>query len=168
MKKEIYALVALFWSGALVLAVPFMQFPGWDRVKDLSTDITVMKCISTTDNPDHVSRDLISSKIQTVMALKGRTNLVMSSLRSMYWPHAGEYYLVFASYHDGSYQATEPYRLVPLGTFVPPDLLAGKALDDNLRIIFRWRLNKLESQMKEEEGEKQRLIAGLTASNSHQ
>ena len=62
---------------------------------------------------------------------------------------------------DGRYYAVEKYRVIPLGAYLPPDLLTGKTLDENIQILFQRRLDNLNREMKEEQEEKQRLEEGL-------
>ena len=141
-----------------VWGIMLLPFPGWDEVKHKSPDIVIARCLKTVDDP-RTFWDGIDSDVQIVSVLKGRTNLGPARLFSTYWPRKGEQYLIFSIYHDGFYQASETYRIIPLGTHVPPDLLTGKTLDENIQILFRRRLDNLSRQMKEEQEEKQRLAA---------
>jgi hypothetical protein len=161
MKKISIVLILSLMCGGAVSGIPFSPFSDWRTVEKHSTDIIIARCLKTVDNPHSNPRGLIYSDIQVVSVLKGRTNLGLARLGSVYWPRQGENYLIFARYMDGTHDAVEEYRVVPLGTYVPRDLLTGKTLDENIKICFRRRLENLEQQMKEEQEEKQRLEDGL-------
>jgi hypothetical protein len=159
MKINIIVLTALLVLASGVLAQPEHPFSGWDNVKKHSPDIIIARCVKTVDDPSPSKhfRSVIFSDIEVLSSLKGRTNLGPARLGSLTWPRQGEKYLIFSLYTDGQYYAVEKYRVVPLGTYLPPDLLTGKTLDENIQILFQWRLDNLNRQMKEEQEEKQRL-----------
>jgi hypothetical protein len=115
--------------------------------------------------------NLLASDIDVVSVLKGETNwgsvpipppaMGSGNLVSQYWPRQNEYYLVFAIFHDGEYQATEPYRVVPLGIRFSTNLLAGKSLDQQIKFCLQWRLDNLNRDLGQMQEEKKRLESGL-------
>ena len=168
MKTNVIAFTALLVLAIGALALRESPFSGWDNVKRHSPDIIIARCVKTVDDPlaSQRVRSVIFSDIEILSTLKGRTlkgrtNLGPARLGSLIWPRQGENYLIFSDYHDDFYQAVEPYRVVPLGTYLPPDLLTGKTLDENIQILFQRRLDNLNREMKEEQEEKQRLEEGL-------
>jgi hypothetical protein len=163
MKINIIAWTALLLLVCGALGLPQSRFSGWDSVKRHSPDIILARCVKTVDDPrlSQRVRSVIFSDIEVLSSFRGRTNLGPAQLRSITWPRQGEYYLLFSHYMEGKYYAVEKYCAVPLGTYMPPDLLAGKTLDENIQILFQRRLDDLNRQMKEEQEEKQRLEEGL-------
>jgi hypothetical protein len=161
--------IGLFTAAFAAMGVLIAPFQGWDNLKRYSSDIIIARC-GNTPNPFNVKTNgiwidmqdgMIDSQIQVLSVLKGATNLGAARLTSQYWPRQGEHYLIFAIYHDGFYQAIETYRVVPLGTYRPPDLSTGKTLDEKIHILLQYRFDNLNRQMKEEQEEKQRLEDGL-------
>jgi hypothetical protein len=104
---------------------------------------------------------VVPSSIEIVSVLKGETNGAANYLRSQFLPRQGEYYLIFANFFAGTYQAFEPYRVVPLGLEFSINSIAGKTLDEQVRMLLERRLIALTEQIKNEEEEKQRLEEGL-------
>lgn len=158
---------AILLSGS-VFAYTTFEFPGWLSLEQKSHDIILVKCAATPDpytagkgGAELDMRGLINSELEIISVLKGATNSGSVKLTSEFWPKQGEFYLVFASYHDGFYQAFEPYRIVPLGTHFLTNNLAGKGLDEQIRMLLQMRLNELNRQMAAEQVEKTRLEEAL-------
>jgi hypothetical protein len=174
MKAKII-IIGLFAVSFIATAYPtVIPFPGLQSIIRSSHDIIIARCTMTPD-PFNVktngiwvdmSDGLIDSQIHVVSALKGDAELKQSRITSEYWLRQGEYYLIFADYHDGYYQAFEAYRVIPLGMHLPSSLLTGKTLDENIKILLQRRLDNLNRQMKEEQEEKQRLEEALPQTNS--
>ena len=84
---------------------------------------------------------------------------------SQYWPHQEERFLMFATYQSNqlyrAYNATETYRIAPLGRYFPTNELAGKSLDEQIRLMLRRRLEDLSRELKRGAEEKNRLEEGL-------
>lgn len=173
LKAAIILPSALFALAGGARSQPTTPFRSWNLVTKQSRDIIVAKCVKTTDDPQGamlMRGSLIKSDLDIVTSLKGRTNLGPARLSSAYWPRAGEYYLIFALYMEdsGMNNVTAKYRVIPLGVHLPKDLLNGKTMADNLHILFRWRLDMLKAEIKDEEVEVQRLEQGLSESLSPQ
>ncbi len=162
-------------AGALLLAgicgvmgyatSPFM---GWAQLERVSNDIVIGRCKATPDLIDlddsgveRNSRGLKNSDIQMITVLKGTTNSGTALVTSQYSTRQGEYYLIFASYHDGFYQAFEKYRIVPLGASFATNYISGKTLDEQVRSLLRYRVEMLNQQLAEAKEEKKRLEEGL-------
>ena len=150
------------------MAYTKFPFSGWPWLQQKSRDIIIGRCGLTAD-PDAVGKDgvalnmrgLINSDIQIVSVLKGTTNSGTARLTSEYWPRQGEYYLVFAHYHDDFYQAVEKYRIVPLGPHFTTNSLSGKSLNQQIRALLQHRLDMLNCEMQQAQEEKARLEEGL-------
>jgi hypothetical protein len=93
--------------------------------------------------------------------LKGDEKIGPIHLTSTYWPHQGEYYLIFGFYTNGSFNAYSPYRIVPLGDSFSTNLLQGNTLDEKVRGLLKYRLGQLNEQLKEGQDEKKRIEEGL-------
>ena len=153
------------------MAVLTQPFSGWNEVKRNSPDIIIARCSRTPDpyrdrgaGPDSA---LVYSDIEIASIVKGATNwgavplkapsLGAARMCSEYYPSQGEYYLIFSIYHDGEYQASEDYRVIPLGRTFFTNNLAGQTVDEQIQTLFHLRLRILNGQMKKEQEEKQRL-----------
>jgi hypothetical protein len=141
-----------------------MPFPGWSVLAEKSSDIVVVHCVNTPDpfnaweNGHQVDfRGLIDSDVEIVSVLKGATNSGTVRMNSEYWPQKGKYYLLFANYHDGFYQATEDYRVVPLGAPFTARHLVGKPLKEQLQILFGYADHVLDVEIKKDQERKDRL-----------
>ena len=157
MKSKIIVLALSLVIVNVAFGIKLLPFPGWNSVKQKSPNIIIARCLKTASGPETDISGLIESDVQIVSVLKGRTNLGLARLTSTYWPRQGEQYLIFSIFHDEVYQASESYRIVPLGTYLPPDLFSDKTLDAQIQTLFRRRLDNLNRQMKEEQVEKLRL-----------
>ncbi len=143
-------------------------FSGWAWLREKSQDIIIGRCTATPD-PDNSSkggstelpRGLIKSDIQIISILKGTTNSGTVEVDSQFRPRQGEYYLIFATYNFGYYQALEKYRIVPLGISFLTNYVSGKTLDEQVRSLLRYRVEMLDQQMAEAQEEKKRLEEGL-------
>ena len=170
MKTKIFiiGLVATCFVATAFLTT--LSFPGWGALTQSSPDIIIARCTMTPDPLNEKTNGigidivdgLINSDIEVISVLKGATNTGPARLYSQYWPRQSEYYLIFADYHDGYYQACEAYRIMPLGVYFYTNSIAGKPLDKQLQILFKHRLDDLNRQMKDEQEEKQRLEEALT------
>lgn len=141
------------------------NFKTWEHMTEYSADIVIARCVQTPEistpgnTPNLVVRtdDVIESNAEIITVLKGKTKLGLSRLASWYSTHQGEYYLVFANYRDGFYQAIENYRVIPIGTQFSTNDLTGKTLDNQIRMLLKLRLDNLNKQIREEQAEKKRL-----------
>ena len=104
---------------------------------------------------------LIDSDMQIVSVLKGGLTNGPIVLRSRFWPRQSENYLVFGHFSDGIYHAYEDYRVVPLGVGFSTNELAGKSLDQQIKLMLEYRFNDLNSELERGQKEKQRLEEGL-------
>lgn len=165
MKTKIIILAVSLIFTTIALAIPVLPFPGWEEIKQKSSDIIIARCVETTDNPVEekkdgmlfITRGLIKSDIQVIYALKGQTIITSAKLNSLYWPRRGEEYAIFATLQGETYDATETYRIIPLGTHFPNNSLIGKTLDEQIQMIFQWRLNHLSQELVQLNDEKSRL-----------
>lgn len=170
MKTRTIALAsAILLIACTAIAVGILKFSSWSDLEKYSPNIILARCVTTPDpynvvkNGVHIDMTdgLIETDVHIVSTLKGATNSDNAVLDSRYWPRQGEYYLIFAIYHDGIYQAVEPYRIVPLGPNFPSNAFAGKLLHEKIQIALKYRLDMLNEQIQKEQEEKQRLQQGL-------
>ena len=177
-KQNVKTVISISLLFAIVLtakAVIESSFSSWGFLIQNSPDIIIAHC-TRTPNPDRdqgsgPTGTLVYSDIDVISNLKGATNWGTGSLEmpkigasrliSDFWTRQGEYYLVFSVFHDGEYQASENYRVVPLGLTFYTNSLSGKTLDEQIQALFQRRLNDLDRQMKQGREEKQRLEEGI-------
>jgi hypothetical protein len=168
-KKTTVLRLALVVAAVTVMAVPIQPFTSWRDLTERAADISIARCSKTPDpfnmKTNGVGIDmeggLIESDIEVLFVLKGATNVGPTRLLSQYWPRQGENYLIFSSGHVGSCQAIEPYRVVPLGTYFPTNVLAGKPLEQQIQVVLQYRLVHLNQELTVMQEEKKRLEEGL-------
>jgi hypothetical protein len=166
MKKLIIGLLLVVAASSL-LAVILFPFPGWNSIGKISPSIIIAKCKSSakwtwvTNGVVHSMADGITlSDIEVVSVLKGGSVPpgTKATLASQYWACQGETYLLFATDFDGSMcHAIEDYRVVPLGHGFPTNILTGKPLDEQIKVILQYRYALLTNEMSHAQTEKQRL-----------
>jgi hypothetical protein len=173
--KFIILTLLLIIMAVSATAVVVYSFSDWGSLTQNAPDIIVARCSRTPDPyRDHgagPTGSLNEADIEVISILKGLTNwgtghlpppaLGISWLTSEFYPRQGEFYLIFSIFHDGEYQASESYRVVPLGLMFNTNSLSGKTLDEQIQMLLQRRLNDLNRQMKEEQAEKQRLEEGI-------
>ncbi len=170
MNRKALILLNLVVLAAVSTTVAYIvqPFPGWNVLTDTSSGIIIARCSKTPDpynvtykgmlvDPD----DLIDSEIEVVSVLKGDTKPGSGHLRSEYWPRQGEYYAVFSLNQADIYQASESYRIVPLGIRFPTNMLAGRTLNEQIRALLQYRLDQLNRDVEKAQDEKKRLEEGL-------
>jgi hypothetical protein len=131
-------------------------FPGWDSLIRRSQDIIIARCFET---PDPLKPDTngivteitgpIDSSIEVIQTLKGAHGPSKTTLRSLRWLRQGEYYLIAGQYFGGVYQATEPYRVVPLGLNYGTNMPPGDTIEERIRNMLKVRLYRLKTETKE-------------------
>ena len=159
----IFAIVGVVSSAMAVLIGPFTS---WNDVTQKSPDIVIARCTATTSDTGPVVDGMITSDIEVLSVLKGDTKPGVAQMFSQYWPRQGERFLMFSEYQSNqlyrAYNATETYRIVPLGRYFLTSELAGKPLDKQIQLVFQSRLDDLSREMKRAGEEKKRLEEGLT------
>lgn len=168
--KAVVSALLFIGIGSLIAVVVY-PFSNWDLLIQKSPDIIVARCSRTPDPyRDHgagPTGSLFATDIEVISILKRSTNwgaelleppsIGASRLSSEFYPRQGEFYLIFSIFYDHEYQASESYRVVPLGLTFSTNSLSGKSLDEQIHALLQRRLNNLERQMKNEQEEKQRL-----------
>ena len=156
--------IVLLVAVRTATAVEIGPFTSWDDLTKKSPDIIIARCV-TTPNPTVVGDGMISSDVEVLAVLKGDTKPEAARMVSQYWPHQDERFLMFATYQSNqlyrAYNATETYRIVPLGRYFPTKELAGKSLDEQIRLMLRRRLEDLSRELERGAEEKNRLEEGL-------
>lgn len=148
-----------------------MSFPGWDLLTQNTPDIIIAQCNRTPDpykdHGDGPTGPLFYSDMEIISILKGATNwgteplklprMGKARLSSEYVPRQGEYYLIFSIYYQGEFQASEDYKVVPLGLSFSTNSIANKPLEQQIRILLGQRLSDLNHQIDKDQKEKERL-----------
>ena len=84
---------------------------------------------------------------------------------SQHAPRQGDRFLMFSTYQSNdlyrAYNATETYRVVPLGGYFPGDELKGKTLEEQIRLLLQHRLEDLTRELQQGAVEKKRLEEAL-------
>ena len=157
----IIALLAIATGG---LAVWMLSFTSWDDLTKRSSDIIIARCEATAE-PKVVGDGMVESDIQVISVLKGNTKRGSAKMFSQYTPRQGERFLMFSTYQSNEfyrgYNATETYRIVPLGRDFVMDKLAGKKLEEQIQLVLSNRLEDLNCEMDKGADEKKRLQQGL-------
>jgi len=72
---------------------------------------------------------------------------------SQHAPRQGDRFLMFSTYQSNdlyrAYNATETYRVVPLGGYFPSDELKGKTLEEQIRLLLQHRLEDLTRELQQ-------------------
>ena len=156
---SVFAIVGVVSTALAVLVSPFTS---WNDLTQKSPDIVIARCTVTTPDSTPIGDGMVWSDIEVVSVLKGDTKPGVAKMVSQYWPRQGERFLMFSEYQSNqlyqAYNATEAYRIVPLGRYFLTSELAGKPLDKQIQLIFQSRLENL----KRIDEEKTRLEGGLT------
>jgi len=96
-----------------------------------------------------------------MLKIKGTNNVSPIRLKTDHEMFPGKKYLVLGYCDDGVFTAYEEYRIVPLDKFFSTDLIAGKPIDEQVKIFLQRRLDNLKLEIQNNEKEKQRLEEGL-------
>jgi hypothetical protein len=149
-------------QGAFAVAVN--PFSSWEDISKKSPDIVIARCtVTTPDGP--VVNGMIWSDIEVLSVLKGDTKSGVARMVSQYAPRQGERFLMFSTYQSNefyrAYNATETYRVVPLGRDFLVEGLTGKSLDEQIKIVLRHRLEVLTRELQQGAEEKRRLDEAL-------
>lgn len=170
--KNLISLLLLLISAVTVKAFLTTKFPGWDALTENSQSILIVQCTKSpvrmqitngvvTMNP---TRGVVKSDVEIVSTLKGLSSPYGTpvNLTSEYWPYQGERYLLFANVYDGSNcQALDLYRVIPLGHFFETNVLTDKPLRDQIHLLLQYRLSNLNTELKNNQEEKDRLEQAL-------
>ena len=157
-------MIALLAAASTATAVFILPFTSWDDLTKKSPDIVIARC-TTTANPMVVADGMIWSDIEVTSVLKGDTRPGTARMVSQYGPSQGERFLMFATYQsnqlDQAYNATETYRIVPLGRYFLTNALADRSLDEQIQLVLRSRLEDVTRELERGGEEKKRLEGGL-------
>jgi hypothetical protein len=160
MKKKILLLGLLLISFS-VMAYVTLSFPGWDALRDKSSDILIVHCTNVQDPYNTIKngyiidfRGLVEADYEIVSVLKGTTNSGVVRISSEYWPKQGYFYLLFKNYGDGQYSGLEAYRVVHLGSPFSTNSIANKSLDEQLQVLFKRAHGQLNEEIHEAQDQK--------------
>jgi hypothetical protein len=161
--KALAITLVLLADIARLFAVFVAPFNSWDDLTRKSPDIVIARWTTTAD-PFLPGDAMIRSDIEVTSVLKGNTKASAARMVSQYWwPRQGEQFLMFSTYHSDErlYNATESYRVIPLGRYFSTNQLTGKSLDEQIQLVLRCRLDELTGELKKGADEKKRLEEGL-------
>ena len=164
--KTSFAIFLIVGVISTAMAVLISPFTSWSDLTHKSPDIVIARC--TAAHPDNmpVADGMMWSHIEVISVLKGDTKPGAAQMVSQYSPYQGERFLMFSEYQSNqlyqAYNATETYRIVPLGRYFLTNELAGKPLDEQIQMVFQSRLKDLSVEMKRAGEEQKRLEEGLT------
>jgi hypothetical protein len=95
------------------------------------------------------------SDVETVSILKGTNVPTAMTLYSEYRPAQGDAYLLFVTEFQGTNCfSLETYRVVPLGSFFDTNLVNGKNLDEQIKVMLQYRLDHLGRELEKGQEEK--------------
>ena len=162
--KAVSFIVALFAVTAVArLAEPFHS---WQYLQNETPCILIARCGSWTPpvpNVGIINAPRSDVKILVRAVLKGTNTLGIARLQTNHKLREGEYYLAFANFHDGIFDAYEDYRVVPLGEPFGTNLIAGKSLEEQIRTLLQRSAAYLDHEIQEQAEEKRRIEDGLSA-----
>ena len=139
-------------------------FLGWDRLKADSPEIVVaVPKVPTSPEAEIIFENgpNFDFSISVLSVLKGTNGVRHARLLSDHELRRGEAYLVFGSYGNGIYKAHGDFSAVPLGKTFKQEMIAGKPLDEQIRILLQLAIENLNSEIAKKEAEKKRLETGL-------
>jgi hypothetical protein len=164
MKMKTSATIAALLAVASGFAVPVLPFTSWDDISRKSPDIIIGRCtVTAPDGP--IGDGMVWSDIEVLSVLKGDTKPGVARMVSQYAPRQRERFLMFSTYQSNglyrAYNATETYRVVPLGRDFVTNELSGKVLDEQIKLVLRHRLEELTRELQQGTEEKKRLEEAL-------
>jgi hypothetical protein len=157
-------ILGLLVAASSAFATAVIPFTSWEDISRKSPDIIIARCaVTTPDGP--IGNGMVWTDIEVLSVLKGDTKPGTARMVSQYVPRQGERFLMFSTYqsneHYRAYDATETYRVVPLGRYFLTNGLTGKTLDEQIQFVFRHRLEELSRELKDGAEEKKRLEEAL-------
>jgi hypothetical protein len=159
--KTVVTLVLLLVLASSASAVFLSPFTSWEELTENSPDIVIARCSKTTPDAIPIHDGMIWSDIEAVKVIKGDTKPGVARMVSQYWPRQGERFLMFSEYQSNdlysAYNATETYRIVPLGRYFNTNKMDGKSLDEQIQLVLQHRLEEVSRELKEIADEKKRL-----------
>jgi len=161
--KTSVTVVGLLAVAGSAFAVLILPFTSWDDLTKKSPDIIIARSTVTTPDATPIDNGMVWSDIEVLSVLKGDTKRGAARMVSQYWPRQGDRFLIFATYQSSqfyrAYNATEAYRIVPLGRYFLTNELAGKSLDEQIQLVLRRRLEDVNRELETDAEEKNRLGA---------
>jgi hypothetical protein len=159
---------------SVLLSVPFTMFaimlrnfPGYDWLREHSSDVVLAHCVSNPPTSLHYGSepDLNTFSLETIAVLKGTNFLKSFSLVTMQWLNQGDDYLIFGNLENGACRAIEKYRVIPegreLGLGILTNSIARKSPDEQLQVLYERAIFSLDRQIKEEQEAKARLETAI-------
>ena len=151
-------------AAVSAFGVPVLPFTSWDDISKKSPDIIIARCTATTPEGP-IADGMVWSDIEVLSVLKGDTKPGAARMVSQHAPRQGDRFLMFSTYQSNdlyrAYNATETYRVVPLGGYFSSDELKGKTLEEQIRLLLQHRLEDLTRELQQGAVEKKRLEEAL-------
>lgn len=165
MKSKIIILIVIpvLFKSLNVSALVLGPFPGWDRMEKMSSNIAVVACYQPLSSRPNYDDDVVGSDRQAhlYLSLKGTNWASNFRLLTNYPLLRGRKYLVFGYYVDGTFEAFEDYRVVPLSRDFDIKSVSGKSPDQQLQILFQDGIKEMDREIQNDEAEKQRMEEAL-------
>ena len=191
MKKTTKLTCALSLLAIAISSRGFVDvlFSSWESTIQYSPYIIIVKCTEAPESPRLVngimshnpllvgtSGGTTLSDVELVATLKaepgrlavGEVAPTLKSgnsltLWSEYRPCQGDDYLLFATrFRDTNCYAVSDYRVVSLGHSFDTNWLSGKNLNEQVKFMLQYRLDKLKQELQKGEEEKERLERGMS------
>lgn len=159
MKTKTIVTFLLLTAFCVIARLPY-NFMGWDRLKTESPEIIIAGPKEPTppeagvvfeNGPD------FDFSITVLSVLKGTNGMRHARLLSDHELRPRDAYLVFGKYENGIYKANGEFSVVPLGRRYKREMISGKTLDDQIRVLIQLAIDNLDSEMASKQVEKARL-----------
>ena len=163
MKTQITIAILLLTIISVPARLP-VTFLGWDQLKAASSEIIIAVPEAPTPSTTRIifeNGPCVDFSITLISVLKGTNGVHHARLRSDHDLQIRYAYLVFANQNNGIYKAEGDFSVVPLGTSYKQEMIAGKPLDEQIRILFQLAVANLNGEIARKQAEKQRLEAGI-------
>jgi|SRR5581483_2866095 len=163
MKTKLTASILVFVVAGAVARLS-SPFQGWDRLERDSACIVIVDPqdpVPPTPGIESVNGPRYDFKVIVLSTIKGTNNVPVSRLQTNHELRHGQGYLVFASCHDGVFDAYEEYKVVPLGVSYTPDMIAGKPLAEQIQILLKLSAASLDGEIAKKQEEKKRIESGI-------
>ena len=162
MKTKVTIVIVLL-TVSVIARLPSV-FLGWDRLKAESPEII----IADPGEPTPPTTGLLFENgprfdfsISVLSVLKGTDGVRHARLLADHELRTRESYLFFGSYDKGIYKAHGEFSVVPLGMTFKQEMITGKPLDEQIRILFQLAIDNLNSEIANKQAEKERLEEAL-------
>jgi hypothetical protein len=156
-------LISLIFLICIAAAARMVSvFSSWDSVEWTSKDILVVVCgkpveVNMPPNSIVTGGPKSDSEVQVISVLKGTNGLGSARLKTDHDLHQGEHYLVFGNFDGRVCTSLEEYKVIPIGKLFSTNSIAGKSLEEQLKILFRHAVFELNREIEQDQAQKAEL-----------